>query len=79
MHKRKEKEDHIFMDRMELELKKFRRIVDTSDNVNKGMRIQERSRGSKRLFLANRICSLYATNLHIELDYYGRFKQREAD
>lgn len=62
---------YMFMDRMELELKNLE-IVDTSDNVNKAMRIRRRDNKVQKDFFSAAEYGVYATNIHIELDYYGR-------
>ena len=63
------------MDRMELELKNLE-VVDTSDNVNRTMRIRRRDKKIQKDFFSAAEYSIYATNLYIELDYYG--KRRRA-
>ena len=62
---------YLFMDRMELELKNLE-IVDTSDNVNKAMRIRRRDSKIQKDFFSATEYAIYATNLHIELEYYGK-------
>ena len=59
------------MDRMELELKNLE-IVDTSDNVNKAMRIRRRDSKIQKDFFSATEYAVYATNLYIELEYYGK-------
>lgn len=75
--KEKRLRPYLFMDRMELELKNLE-IVDTSDNVNKSMRIKRRDPKVQKDFFSATEYAVYATNLHIELDYYGRYKRRSG-
>lgn len=67
---------YMFMDRMELELKNLE-IVDTSDNVNRAMRIRRRDANVQKDFFSAAEYAVYATNLQIELDYYGRNRRRK--
>lgn len=62
---------YLFMDRMELELKNLE-IVDTSDNVNRAMRIRRRDKKIQKDFFSAAEYAVYATNLFLELDYYGQ-------
>lgn len=62
---------YMFMDRMEVELKNLE-IVDTSDNINKSMKIRRRDPKIQKDFFSAAEYGVYATNLHIELEYYGR-------
>jgi hypothetical protein len=68
---------YLFMDRMELELKNLE-VVDTSDNVNKAMRIRRRDNKIQKDFFSATEYAVYATNVHIELDYYGRNRQNSG-
>ena len=73
--KREEKlRPYLFMDRMELELKNLE-IQDTSDNINKTMRISRRDSKIQKDFFSAAEYAVYATNLHIELDYYGKLRK----
>jgi hypothetical protein len=62
---------YLFMDRMELELKNLE-IVDTSDNINRSMRIKRRDPKVQKDFFSAAEYAVYASNLHLELDYYTR-------
>lgn len=62
---------YMFMDRMEVELKNLE-IVDTSDNVNRSMRIRRRDPKVEKDFFSATEYAIYAVNLHIELEHYGR-------
>ena len=62
---------YMFMDRMEVELKNLE-IVDTSDNINKSMKIRRRDPKIQKDFFSAAEYGVYATNLHIELEYYGK-------
>jgi len=69
---------YLFMDRMEIELKNLE-IVDTSDNVNKAMRIRRRDNKIQKDFFSAAEYAVYATNIHLELDHYGRNKRSQGD
>ena len=69
---------YLFMDRMELELKNLE-IVDTSDNVNKAMRIRRRDNKIQKDFFSATEYAVYAANVHIELDYYGRNRRTSGN
>ena len=69
---------YLFMDRMELELKNLE-VVDTSDNVNKAMRIRRRDNKIPKDFFSAAEYGVYAVNLHIELDYYGRRRSKKGN
>ena len=69
---------YLFMDRMELELKNLE-IIDTSDNVNKAMRIRRRDNKIQKDFFSAAEYAVYATNIYIELDHYGRNKRSQGD
>ena len=56
---------------MENELKNLE-IIDTSDNVNRAMRIRRRDNKIEKDFFSAAEYGVYATNVHLELDYYGR-------
>ena len=74
--KREEKlRPYLFMDRMELELKNLE-VQDTSDNVNKAMRIKRRDSKIQKDFFSAAEYAIYATNLHRELDYYGKLGKK---
>lgn len=62
---------YMYMDRMELELKNLE-IVDTSDNVNKTMRIRRRDNKVQKDFFSAAEYGIYATNIYMELEYYGK-------
>jgi hypothetical protein len=64
------------MDRMELELKNLE-VIDTSDNVNKAMRIRRRDNKIQKDFFSATEYAVYATNVNLELDFYG--KNRRSD
>jgi hypothetical protein len=66
------------MDRMELELKNLE-VVDTSDNVNKAMRIRRRDNKIQKDFFSATEYAVYATNVYIELDYYGRNRRSSGN
>lgn len=62
---------YLFMDRMEQELRNLE-IVDTSDNINRTMRIRRRDNKIQKDFFSAAEYAIYATNTYFELDYYGR-------
>ena len=73
--KREEKlRPYLFMDRMELELKNLE-VQDTSDNVNKSMRIKRRDTKIQKDFFSAAEYAVYATNLYKELDHYGKLRR----
>jgi hypothetical protein len=47
-------------------------IVDTSDNINRSMRIKRRDPKVQKDFFSAAEYAVYASNLHLELDYYTR-------
>ena len=63
------------MDRMELELKNLE-VVDTSDNVNKAMRIRRRDNKIQKDFFSATEYAIYATNVQIELNHYSRNRRK---
>jgi hypothetical protein len=69
---------YLFMDRMEIELKNLE-IVDTSDNVNKAMRIRRRDNKIQKDFFSAAEYAVYATNIYLELDHYGRNKRSQGN
>ena len=69
---------YLFMDRMELELKNLE-VIDTSDNVNRAMRIRRRDNKIQKDFFSATEYAVYATNVHIELDFYGRNKRSSGN
>ena len=64
-----------FMDRMEGELKNLE-VVDTSDNLNRAMKIRRRNDKIQKDFFSAAEYAVYATNIEIELTHYGRRKNR---
>ena len=73
--KRQEKlRPYLFMDKMEMELKNLE-IQDTSDNVNRSMRIKRRDSKIEKDFFSAAEYAVYATNLYKELEYYGRLRR----
>ena len=58
------------MDEMERELRNLE-LVDTSDNINKTMRVRRRLRNSKDFFSATEY-GIYAVNQVFELEYYKK-------
>ena len=67
---------YLFMDRMELELKNLE-IVDTSDNVNKAMRIRRRDSKIQKDFFSAAEYAVYATNVYLELEYYRKNRRQK--
>lgn len=69
----KEKEKRLrpyyFMDEMELELKNLE-VVDTSDNINKTMRIKRRDNRIQKDFFSATEYAVYGVNQHLEFNYY---------
>ncbi len=68
---------YMYMDRMELELKNLE-IVDTSDNVNRSMRIRRRDNKIQKDFFSAAEYAVYATNMYLELEYYGKRRRVSA-
>lgn len=65
---------YLFMDQMELELKNLE-VVDTSDNINRTMKIRRRDTKIQKDFFSAAEYAIHATNQVLELDYYGKMRQ----
>jgi len=76
--KEKRMRPYKFMDRMENELKNLE-VTDTSDNVNKAMRIRRRNPKIQKDFFSATEYAIYAVNSHIEIEYYSKRRQRKGN
>jgi len=76
--KEKRMRPYMFMDRMENELKNLE-VTDTSDNVNKAMRIRRRNPKIQKDFFSATEYAIYAVNTHIEIEHYSRNRRRKGN
>lgn len=76
--KEKRMRPYMFMDRMENELKNLE-VTDTSDNVNKAMRIRRRNPKIQKDFFSATEYAVYAVNTHIEIEHYSRNRRRKGN
>jgi hypothetical protein len=63
---------------MENELKNLE-VTDTSDNVNKAMRIRRRNPKIQKDFFSATEYAIYAINTHIEIEHYSHNRRRKGN
>ena len=66
---------YLFMDQMEVELKNLQ-LEDTSDNINRAMKITRRDPKIQKDFFSATEYGVYAVNILKELEYYKRKNKR---
>lgn len=65
---------YLFMDDMENELRNLE-IIDTSDNINRTMRIKRRDNSIQKDFFSAAEYGVYGTNIFLELEYYKKSRK----
>jgi hypothetical protein len=59
------------MDEMEKELKNLE-VVDTSDNINRTMKIRRRDNTIQKDYFSAAEYAIYGVNIYLELEYYKK-------
>lgn len=62
---------YLFMDEMEKELKNLE-VVDTSDNINRTMKIRRRDNTIQKDYFSAAEYAIYGVNIYLELEYYKK-------
>ena len=68
---------YLFMDEMERELRNLE-LVDTSDNINKTMRVRRRDSGIQKDFFSATEYGIFAVNQVFELEYYKKRRKKSS-
>lgn len=68
---------YLFMDEMERELRNLE-LVDTSDNINKTMRVRRRDSKIQKDFFSAAEYAVYAVNQEFELEYYKKRRKKSS-